>query len=82
MACFLSASKQRDAPNTFETRNSELRLEVSQGLDLLRSRVRSIPLQVFLRYARQHAFAAFTGGSEEDRLTWAVLSGVTLRALQ
>ena len=74
----------RDDPQTSETENDDLSIELSQNFKLIRSVAERPSGRLFLRYQRQSASnTAFLNSIREDpvsRRTWALNSGVSLNA--
>jgi hypothetical protein len=74
----------RDNPQTSETENDDLSVELSQNFKLIRSVAERPSGRLFMRYQRQSATnTAFLNSIREDpvsRRTWALNSGVSLNA--
>ena len=74
----------RDDPQTNETENDDLSVELSQNFKLIRSVAERPSGRLFLRYQRQSASnTVFLNSIREDpvsRRTWALNSGVSLNA--
>jgi hypothetical protein len=74
-----SRTRQTDEPRTSVRRNSDLRLELSQAVDLRGGLGFGLPLQVFARFAEQRAVFEPVGESASSRRNWSVSSGVNVR---
>jgi hypothetical protein len=78
LAASLSATRTRDDPRTLEVRSSELRVELSQRVHLLRFSTNRMAGQLFLRYARQTSRQINLDVAAAPIQRWNVNSGIAL----
>ena len=78
LATSLSATRTRDDPRTLEQRSSELRVELSQRVQLLRFSTSRMAGQLFLRYARQTSRQINLDVAAAPIQRWNVNSGIAL----
>jgi hypothetical protein len=73
-----STTRNYDDPRTQELESSELRVEVSQRVDLLRLSTGRMNGQLFVRYARRTTETITPNGPSTPFRAWSVNSGVSL----
>ena len=70
-----------DDAATRRGRNDEMRVELSQGLNLYRRATDGAQLRGFLRYARSNAAARLAGALQPGAKEWTISAGLNLRFL-
>ena len=79
MAAYASARpRTADVPRTSELSNTDVRLELSQRLNLFRGPTGPSPAQLFLRYARLIGDRLVPPGTRDPRRNWSLNTGLTL----
>jgi hypothetical protein len=78
LAAAWSTTRNYDDPRTQEQKSSELRVELSQRVELLRLSSGRMNGQLFVRYARQTAETNAPGAVAVPFKAWSVNSGVSL----
>jgi hypothetical protein len=78
LAANYSITRSKDDPLTLEQRNSELRLELSQRVNLFRVSTSRMAGQLFVRYARQTGELISMDSPGQPTKNWSVNSGVSL----
>jgi hypothetical protein len=73
-----STTHMSDQPRTIEQESSDLRLELTQSVNLFGARSGRSPAQLFLRYSRQFGEQLFPGQPVSARRTWTLTTGATL----
>jgi hypothetical protein len=78
LAASLAVTTARDDPRTMEQQHSELRLELSQRLNLIRFSTSRLAGQLFVRYARQTRRLVSPEAVVPSLTIWNLNSGITL----
>ena len=78
LAANYAITRAQDDPRTLEQRNSELRVELSQRVNLFRVSTSRMAGQLFVRYARQTGELIGVGAAALPVKSWSVNSGVSL----
>ena len=78
VATSASVTRSHDSPRTQEQRNSELRIELSQRVNLFKISANRMTGQLFVRFAWQRAELISTGAPGTPMKSWSVNSGVSL----
>ena len=77
---FVAQTWADDDPRTQQSRNLELRAEVSQGLNLYTHPASGTQARAFVRYARNAAVVEAPAlGFTPDRILWSVAAGLSMR---
>jgi hypothetical protein len=81
LATAFSTTRLQDTPRTSEQSSTELRLELSQQIPLVRLRPGTSPGQMFVRFARQANSVSAPAIPRMDRRTWSIATGLTISML-